>query len=314
MDYSFRGRKPPAQLAVMATNFNPVNDQTWYADSGATHHITNDLKNLKLHSDYQGSDKVVVGNGQGLPILLFGSPTILTPTYSFKFNNILHVPHISSNLFSVHKFTKDNDCVFVFDSSGFLIQDCSLGKILFPRTEYKWSLLISWFTTTCFPSGPSAFLGQMTSATIWPQRLRHPSSSILQSVISRFHLPLTASSTTPIFYEFCRYAKSCKLPFRLSDTVTKQPLELIHSDVCGPIPTPFVCGFKYYVLFIDDFSKYTWMFPLHSKSNVFHTFRLFKLKVENLLSSKIKMFKTDGGGEFLNNQFQTLLREHGIVH
>lgn len=48
-------------------SYSPANDQTWYTDSGATNHITNDLRNLSLHSGYQGNDIVSIGHGQGLP-------------------------------------------------------------------------------------------------------------------------------------------------------------------------------------------------------------------------------------------------------
>ena len=75
-----------------------------------------------------------------------------------------------------------------------------------------------------------------------------------------------------------------------------------------------MCGNKYYVIFADDFSKYTWLFPLFNKSDVFDTFRLFKLQVENLLSLRIKMFRSDGGGEYMSKQSQLLLSENGILH
>lgn len=67
--------------------------------------------------------------------------------------------------------------------------------------------------------------------------------------------------------------------------------------------------FKFYVIFIDDFTKYTWLFPIAHKSDVFDTFRLFKLQIENHLSLKIKTFRSDGGGEFMSSRFQKLLSE-----
>lgn len=76
MDYSFEGRHPPAQLAAMATSFNPSTEQTWYADSGATNHITNHLQILFVHSGYQGTEQVTIGNGQGLHISRTGSFTV----------------------------------------------------------------------------------------------------------------------------------------------------------------------------------------------------------------------------------------------
>lgn len=129
MDYSYQGRHPPSQLAAMAISYNLPLEQSWFADSGATNHITNNMKMLSVHSDYQGTETVAVGNGQGLPILKTGSSIGHTPTSSFKLTNILRVPEISTNLLFVHQFTKD-----VFDSSGFTIQDRS-GKILFLRIQ-----------------------------------------------------------------------------------------------------------------------------------------------------------------------------------
>lgn len=74
------------------------------------------------------------------------------------------------------------------------------------------------------------------------------------------------------------------MPFSVSTTDTTSPLQLIHSDVWGPAPTKTGCGFKYYVLFIDDFTRYTWLFPIINKSDVFYAFRFFKLQFENLFS------------------------------
>jgi hypothetical protein len=90
-------------------------------------------------------------------------------------------------------------------------------------------------------------------------------------------------------------------------------LELIHSDVwISPISS--IDGSKFYVLFIDDFSRYTWLFPIHNKSNVLGMLVKFKCLVENLFTLKIKQFQRDGGGEYLTNTFTNFLSTHGILH
>lgn len=81
----------------------------------------------------------------------------------------------------------------------------------------------------------------------------------------------------------------------------------------GPAHTNSVTGFRCYVLFIDEFPKYTWLFPLLNKSDAFETFWFFKLQIEILLSLKIKKFQTDGG-EYISSRFQSLLSESEIVH
>jgi hypothetical protein len=90
-------------------------------------------------------------------------------------------------------------------------------------------------------------------------------------------------------------------------------LELIHSNVWIS-PLSSINGSKFYVLFIDDFSRFTWLFPTKNKSDVFGMFVKFKCLVENLFTLKIKQFQIDGGGEYLSNTFTSFSSIHGILH
>lgn len=67
-------------------------------------------------------------------------------------------------------------------------------------------------------------------------------------------------------------------------------------------------------MFIDDYSCFTWMYPLPQKSDIFMCFIKFKGLVENIFSCKIKQFQTDNGGEYLSNNFKQFLKTHGILH
>jgi histone deacetylase 1/2 len=102
-----------------------------------------------------------------------------------------------------------------------------------------------------------------------------------------------------------------QLPFNNSAHVTLSPLELIHSDVWGPAVTSSG-GFKYYVSFVDDFSRFTWIYFLKHKSDVERSFYSFQKHVEHLFNSKILAVQSDWGGEYhrLNRYF----RDEGIVH
>jgi histone deacetylase 1/2 len=73
------------------------------------------------------------------------------------------------------------------------------------------------------------------------------------------------------------------------------PLELIHSDVWGPAP-PSVGGFRYYISFIDDFTKFTWIYLMVDRTDVQRIFVQFKNHVERLLDTKIKCVQSDWGG------------------
>ena len=93
-----------------------------------------------------------------------------------------------------------------------------------------------------------------------------------------------------LYYDACRTSKSHKIPFAISVHKSSKPLELIHFDVWGPAPILSHFGFFNYVVFIYDFSKYTWLFPLRKKSDVLSTFTEFRKKVENQFSTRIISF------------------------
>nr|CAD1839779.1 unnamed protein product [Ananas comosus var. bracteatus] len=90
MDFAYQERTPPQRLQAMVATTSPSADQTSYADTGATNNLTSDLSNLTIRTDYQGSDKISVGNGQGLRILHTGSSTFHTSSQPFHLNNLLH--------------------------------------------------------------------------------------------------------------------------------------------------------------------------------------------------------------------------------
>eukprot|EP00253_Pinus_taeda_P035154 PITA_35154 len=92
----------------------------------------------------------------------------------------------------------------------------------------------------------------------------------------------------------------------------KAPLEIVHSDLCGPMQTPSIGGSHYVLTFIDDYTRKTWVFLLKQKSEVFERFRQYKALVENQSGHYIKVLRTDRGGEYISNDFLRFCREHGI--
>lgn len=106
-------------------------------------------------------------------------------------------------------------------------------------------------------------------------------------------------------------AKSKHLPFPSFTTTTSSPLQLIHSDVWGPSPITFYNDFRYYIVFVDDFSRFTWVYFMTHKSEVPLIFAKFKEQIENLLNCKIKILRTNGGIEHkpIQNQYPQILHQ-----
>ena len=91
-----------------------------------------------------------------------------------------------------------------------------------------------------------------------------------------------------------------------------EPLALVHSDVCGPMPTLSMGGAAYFVTFIDDFSRKTWVYPLRRKDEVLSIFKRFVTLVETQTGKKVKCLRSDNGGEYVSKPFQDFCDKKGI--
>jgi transposase InsO family protein len=103
-----------------------------------------------------------------------------------------------------------------------------------------------------------------------------------------------------------------RLAFPSSEHRSKGILDLVHSDVCGPMSVASITGSMYYVSFIDDFSRKTWIYFLKTKDEVFSRFQEFKALVENQTRKKIKVLRSDNGGEYTSKEFEGFCKEAGI--
>ncbi|KAI0494867.1 hypothetical protein KFK09_025013 [Dendrobium nobile] len=168
-------------------------------------------------------------------------------------------------------------------------------------------------TESAISSNPHAFAATTSSHQLWHRRLGHPSYQVLLKLPPPANSGLQSASKT-FNCTACELSKSHKLPFTTSSTRSLAVLDLVHSDVWGPSPILSLFGYKYYVLFIDDFSRFTWLYPLKLKSDVPSVFSHFKAQVERQFNKQIKCFRTDGGGEYLSTAFQNFLAHCGIIH
>ncbi|KAK4401017.1 Retrovirus-related Pol polyprotein from transposon TNT 1-94 [Sesamum angolense] len=115
--------------------------------------------------------------------------------------------------------------------------------------------------------------------------------------------------------EACLQGKQHKKPFPSGTSWrAKAVLELIHTDVCGPMRTPSHEQNRYFILFIDDYSRMTWVYFMREKSEVFKVFKKFKNLVEKQSGRSIKVLRSDRGKEYNNSEFDKFCEEEGIEH
>ncbi|UYV78459.1 hypothetical protein LAZ67_16001473 [Cordylochernes scorpioides] len=115
--------------------------------------------------------------------------------------------------------------------------------------------------------------------------------------------------------ETCIRGKQTRLPFpEVSLTKSTEPLQLIHSDICGPMRTKSYGGALYFATFIDDFSRMIFTFVMKRKSEIFKGFKVFKRFAEKQTGKKIKAIRSDNAAEYLSSDFKEYLSEEGIRH
>ena len=315
MDYSYQGKQPPSKLAAMAATSNSQHsDQSyWISDTGATDHFTPDLSTIPDHQEYTGTDLATVGNGQAIPITHIGNSQLKASSHLFHLRKVLRVPSMASNLLSVNKFCHDNNCCFLFDANQFKIKDMPTGKLLY-RGPSKNGLYPIDGVSLPPPCHTSNFSSKSVSSKVWHDRLGHPNSQVQQRIFSNSPVHNSSSNKTESACTHCIQEKMTHFPFHKSVSKACKPLEIIHSDVWGPSPITSVGGTRFYVIFVDEFTRFTWFYPIRNKSQVLSCFVSFSNTMQNLLNHKIKILRTDCGGEYASNEFHSFCISHGITH
>ena len=112
----------------------------------------------------------------------------------------------------------------------------------------------------------------------------------------------------------CVLGKAKRAPFQKATEYKKasSALELVHSDLCGPMEVPSLGGSRYFIMLFDDHYNWVTTSTLQRKSELFDQFKLFQAYAERKTGRKIRCLRTDGGGEYLSNAFSNHLGESGV--
>lgn len=114
--------------------------------------------------------------------------------------------------------------------------------------------------------------------------------------------------------EGCLFGKQSKTSYpTTAATRATVPLALVHTDLCGPMSTPSFGGALYFLLFIDDCSRFTSIYFLSKKSAILSHFQAYNVLVKNQFGDrKILILRSDNGGEFISNAFNRFCQDEGI--
>jgi transposase InsO family protein len=287
-------------IASGNTCLHSSSSPSWVIDSGASDHMTGNSSLLSHTSSPFSPSFVTVANGTKTPVQGKGTVTTSDVTLS----DVLYLPEFPFNLLSVHKLTLALNCSVAFYPSHCEFQDLKMKRMI-GGGFVKDGLYYFQPSSTLIPSA----LHSTNSPYQWHCRLGHSSSVNLK------HLVPTLPTFSNFNCETCELSKHHRATFKLrTDDPCLHLFELVHSDIWGPACTIGLCDARYFVTFIDDHSRLTWVYVLKDRSQLFSVFQSFYAEISNQFNAKLLAFRTDNAREYLDSAFQQFLESRGIIH
>ena len=304
--------------AFYGVSSQSYNSGGWIVDSGVSSHMTQSRQFLV---DYEGFDKLQkVCLGGGRTVEAFGRGNIhfrmvfkMSKPKEVTMYNALYVPKLACNLFSVRAAARNsmkfgNSKCWIRDRNGKLLGMGSLVQKLY----YLDCKTITWEHVTVVSGSRIG-----NKADLWHQRPGHLNEHQLKEMVNQdlvkgVEIP---KSTGISFCEKCVEGKMFRRPFKsVGEIRSTRKLQCVHSDVCGPMPVDSIGGKRYFVTFIDDYTRCCKVYFMKNKSEVFNKFKEFELCTTNECGLSIGTLRSDNGGEYLSKEFVSYLQSRGIHH
>src|SRR3979490_939603 len=315
----FAGNASTASFSSFALSSTPLQlnaEFDWIADTSATSHMTphrhwiRDFRPLVIPiqlADHQVVYSTGVGTVQFAPVVDGVQKRTL------EFTRVLHVPALRNNLLCVLYLTRQKHFTVTivhdrvtFSQSGSLLFTASVNThntALLDGSSIPVSESVN-FSSTC-----------VMDISLWHRRLAHLNLDSVKRLVKGDlvdGLVLKSKQNPDPICEPCLAGKQHRNPFPSSSTRASKPLDLVHTDLHGPLPVRTHSGYRYWVLFIDDKTRFRSFHPLRTKDEVFAAFKQYKAWAETQLGLKIKCLCDDKGGEYMSREFEAFTDLHGI--
>ena len=320
--------------ALSATASSDPDTLVFKVDSGASKHYV--CRRDWFTTYTQHPSKVVVATGEHIPVAGHGTIKCFFPGKMGKLmpvtlRNVQYVPSFTFNLLSVTAMgrsgltsTMGKDCTIRNGGHqilGIAPEDRGLYRLTARRPSAKDLAGLALSATT-----PTTTTTTTTDVELWHQRLGH---AHYKAVAKLFSSNMVADTNAPAIAQAlnkqqrtavcgpCTEGKLASTPVPTStDTRATRPLERIHMDIWGPAPTEGKGGHLYYLLIVDDYSRWMTLLLMRHKSETLSHFKTYVARVQNLHSSAghvITYVRTDNGGEFTSNDMLAFMKEKGMT-
>ena len=289
----------------------------WIIDSGATCHMCNDKSQFVDFVRLEGPQDVTLGDGHHLKAIGRGTVTLEVELSQgkikkCKLNDVLYVPNLTYNLISVARATSMVERT-VFSNAG--CEFLNAGHVVATGTRIG-----ELYYLNCRGTHKVATVAQghgVSQEELWHRRYGHLGIQSIKMLVREDMVNgLTCDMTKDISVcEPCAEGKHHREKFPTSGGKRSNLLlGLVHSDVCGKMSTQSLGGCEYFLTLIDDKTRYTWVYILKRKDQVFKQFLEWKALAENSTGQKLKVLRSDNGGEYTSKEFESYLRQEGIRH
>ncbi|KAL0561491.1 hypothetical protein IC582_001919 [Cucumis melo] len=307
-------------LLVLETCLVENDDSAWIIDSGATNHVCSSFQGISSWRQLETGEMTMrVGTGHVVSAIAVGGLQLCLQKSFLLLENVYVVPDLKRNLISVkclleqsYSLTFNVNKVFIY-KNGVEICSAKLENNLYVlRSLTSKALLNTEMFKTAITQNKRLKISPKENAHLWHLRLGHINLNRIERLVKNGLLSELEENSLPVC-ESCLEGKMTKRPFTGKGHRAKEPLELVHSDLCGPMNVKARGGFEYFITFTDDYSRYGYVYLMQHKSEALEKFKEYKAEVENALSKTIKTFRSDRGGEYMDLKFQNYLMECGIV-
>ena len=282
----------------------------WHVDSGATDHM------CSLRSSFRSYKalvkKVYVADGNHTLARGIGSVDLqaILPDgteMDLVVENVLHTPDLSANLLSVSTMTGKGITVTFGQNKCWIKKADGTALAYATRAGSLFNLHLKGRTVAAAATSTKATL------ETWHRRMAHLGKGNIQKLkdmSSGLELDETSQEDHGVC-ESCMLGKQTRTPSRDPQQRASGRLDLVHSDVGGPITPQSLGGARYYVTFTDDLTRATWVYTMKTKSECLSRFQEFyqMMKTEGL---KVKRLRSDNGGEYNSKASHAMFKKNGI--
>ncbi|UYV75014.1 hypothetical protein LAZ67_12002096, partial [Cordylochernes scorpioides] len=317
-----RTTKGPNPKALNCTQ-REASVHNWFVDSGATSHMAYD-ESFFTELNREQTQNVVVANGNKLQVKGIGQGEIkvITPqgkTDTLLLTKVLYIPELTDNLLSVSAATS-NGCKVTFNRDWCTIErdNTALANGILDNGMYRLHLDDNPQTRTFKANvAKQNHCKNKNCLMLWHDRLGHRNIESIKKIqnenLARGLSLNNCSHSTDCVQ--CIQGKLTETPFpKKTEYRATETLQLVHSDICGPLPTNSLSGKRYFITFTDDYSRYTKTYLLKGKDEAYEKIKDYVISAHTEFGKNIQTIRTDNGREYVNRQVEEFLNQSGIKH